>query len=236
MKHALFSVFLILSIFSQGQNLQLHYDFTDANSKNAEDRNYLTSTFEMFRPDSLGSTFWFIDLDFNGPHNEPNLSYLEIARNFKMWDFPIALHAEYNGGFLYNTDGGKFGNTFSNIGIFGVQSSFRLKNISLSTYVGYKFIDESREGADFQWTFTWFTMLWDNRITLAGFFDLWSQDDLNVNFEPDGKKIVVLTEPQIWYNIFPWWSMGGEVEISHNFVYGSNKLEAFPTLGTKFTF
>lgn len=236
MKHVLISIFLMLALFSQAQNLQLHYDFTDANSKNADDRNYLTSTFEMFRPDSLGSTFWFIDLDFNGPHYEPSLSYMEIARSFKMWDFPLALHAEYNGGFIYNTRGNDFGNTFSNMGIFGVHSAFQLQNVSLSTYAGYKFIDDSREGADFQWTFTWFTMLWNKRITLCGFFDLWSQDNLNTDYEPDGKKIVILTEPQIWYNVLPYWSLGGEVEISHNFVFASEKVEVFPTIGTKFTF
>lgn len=231
---------LLLIIITFGsvsaQNLQLHYDFTDANASSAPGRDYMTATFEMLKPDSLGSTFWFIDLDFNGPHHEPNLSYLELHRDFKMWDFPIAMHAEYNGGFMYNAKGNNFGSTFSNIGIFGPSAVFQLQSITFSTYAGYRFDDASREGSDFQWTFIWFTMLWDNRITLTGFFDLWTQDHINNLTVRDGKELVILTEPQIWYNVTPFFAAGGEVEISRNFVYGSDKWEIFPTVGARFTF
>ena len=39
----------------EAQNIQLHYDVR---------RNCATSTVEMFRADSYGSTFFFIDMDF----------------------------------------------------------------------------------------------------------------------------------------------------------------------------
>lgn len=226
--------FFCISTLS-GQNLQLHYDFTDANSERADGRDYMTATFEMFKPDSLGSTFWFIDLDFNGKHHEPSLSYLEIARDFKMWDFPLAIHGEYNGGYLYNSRVG-FADAFANVGIFGVSTNFELANVSFGTYAGYRYEDYNKEGPDFQWTLTWFTMLWDKRISLAGFFDVWTDDDYNDMGKTDGKRLIVITEPQIWYNITPAIAAGGEVEISHNFIFGSKKLEVFPTLGAKFTF
>jgi hypothetical protein len=222
---------LLITFFLNGQNLQLHYDFTDGNSKNAESRDYMTATFEMFKPDKAGSTFWFIDLDFNGPHHEPSLAYLEIARNFKMWDFPIAIHGEYNGGFMYHRD--NYGAHFSNILIFGPAYSIDIADISFGTYAGYRFDDYSREGVDFQWTGTWFTSIWKERITLTGFIDIWSQDD---DYDGKGKKAVIITEPQIWYNLTKAFAAGGEIEFSHNFIYGSKKIEVFPTLGIKVQF
>ncbi|PLX19843.1 MAG: DUF5020 domain-containing protein [Salinivirgaceae bacterium] len=232
MKKITFLFILILfSIASIGQNLQLHYDFTDANSKNAEDRDYMTATFEMFKPDKAGSTFWFIDLDFNGPHHEPNLAYLEISRDLKLWEFPLAIHGEYNGGFMYHRM--NYGAHFSNILILGPSAAFELGNVSLGTYAGYRYDDYSREGIDFQWTGTWFSIIWEERITLTGFIDIWSQDD---DYDGKGKKAVIITEPQIWYNFNKTFALGGEVEVSHNFIFGSKKIEVFPTIGAKVEF
>lgn len=39
-------------------NLQLFYDFGNG-------RQFVTSTFEMFHPDSWGNTFFFVDIDYN---------------------------------------------------------------------------------------------------------------------------------------------------------------------------
>ena len=59
------------------QNLQLHYDF-------GKERKFFTATLEMFKPDTLGSTFWFVDFDFNFPGNPRSMSaaYWEISRDF----------------------------------------------------------------------------------------------------------------------------------------------------------
>jgi len=46
---------------------------------------------------------------------------------------------------------------------------------------------------------------------------------------------VMLSEPQIWYNITPHFSLGSEVEVSYNFA-GAEKFYAIPTLATKWTF
>lgn len=231
-KIVLFITFLTILSLSYGQNLQLHYDFTDANSKKAEGREYMTATFEMFKPDSLGATFWFIDLDFNGPHHEASLAYLEISRDLKLWDFPVAIHGEYNSGFIYNERYG-YGGHLSNILILGPSTSFNLGNVSLGSYAGYRYDDYSRQGPDFQWTATWFTKIWDKRITLTGFLDVWTQDD---DLDGKGKKIVIISEPQIWYNFTTTFALGSEVELSHNFIFGSKKMEVFPTIGFKIEF
>ena len=82
---------------AKAQNIQLHYDFgRHIYSKDAPARPRLTSTVEMFRPDSWGNTFFFIDMDYGGSGIRG--AYWEIAREFKFWEAPFAIHAEYNGG------------------------------------------------------------------------------------------------------------------------------------------
>ena len=53
-KHILLTMLLTIATFKAvGQNIQMHYDI---------DRKSVTSTIEMFRPDALGSTFFFVDI------------------------------------------------------------------------------------------------------------------------------------------------------------------------------
>ena len=52
---------------------------------------------------------------------------------------------------------------------------------------------------------------------------------------------MVLTEPQLWYNVNKHLSLGGEVEISSNFIYNvdptsSRTFFVNPTLGVKWNF
>lgn len=99
---------LFIFVAIQAQNLQLHYDF-------GKDRGYLTSTLEMFRPDKLGSTFFFVDMnyDVNGQKGV-NLAYWEIAREFNISKTPLAAHIEYNGGlFSYKVSDNTYGVPFS---------------------------------------------------------------------------------------------------------------------------
>ena len=46
----------VISFGATAQNVQLHYDMG---------RNSATTTVEMFRADNAGSTFFFVDLDYN---------------------------------------------------------------------------------------------------------------------------------------------------------------------------
>ena len=73
----------------QAQNLQLHFDPRNSLYGDRIDApiNYLTATFEMFKPDQWGSTFMFVDLDFNFDERNPGLAYAEIARAINLGDF-----------------------------------------------------------------------------------------------------------------------------------------------------
>lgn len=83
----------IISVSAFSQNLQVHYDM-------GEDRGYATTTLEMFKPDDWGSTFFFVDFDYDTEVGESvSMAYMEIARGLKFWDNPFEIHVEYNGGF-----------------------------------------------------------------------------------------------------------------------------------------
>lgn len=105
MKAILHFFFLLPFHFIIAQNVQLHYDF--GKPENEETRNFLVSTIEMFRPDTLGYTFFFIDFEYNSSNNPKgaSLGYWEISRELY---FPwlknnktfseLGMHIEYNDG------------------------------------------------------------------------------------------------------------------------------------------
>ena len=85
------------------QNLQLHFDPRHSLYGNdAAPINFMTATFEMYKPDKWGSTFMFADFDFSYNDRNLGLVYTEIARDFKIKGFPLMPHFEYNGGFFFN--------------------------------------------------------------------------------------------------------------------------------------
>ncbi|MGI6073684.1 MAG: DUF5020 family protein [Fermentimonas sp.] len=222
------------------QNLQLHFD--PRNSLYGDDVsriNYLTATFEMYKPDNWGNTFMFVDFDLNGDKRNIGLVYGEIAREFKIKDFPLLPHIEYNGGLgiVRGSDGSGFSIPSSYLAGFGYP--FQLGSFFMNTYVAYKLNAFPENSHDVQWTFTWNASLANNKLTLIGFFDLWTEDkSYTGGADESGKKVIILSEPQIWYNITDHLSVGSEIELSYNFVnkFVESKFYAIPTIATKWNF
>ena len=232
-------IFIASSLFSQ--NLQIHYDF--GKYEDGTKRNYFVGTFEFFRPDTHGYTFLFADFEFNSPNNPRGVSlgYFEIARNFYMPWFKnnrslkeLGFHIEYNdGSVIYEIDSMVYGENLRNSWLAGFEYPFKLGKFVLNTQFLYKYIRGSA-APDFQLTFVWYQMILRDKITLAGYLDIWSQDDFVGN--PEEKILVLYGEPQIWYNITSHLSVGSEFKLSKNFVPGSSRFEVFPTLGVKWEF
>ena len=223
----------------QAQNLQLHFDSRNSlYGDKVAPINYLTATFEMFKPDQWGSTFMFVDCDFNFDKLNPGLAYAEIAREFKIGDFPLLPHIEYNGGLgLVRGTGSGFSIPSSYLG--GVGYPFQLGNFFMSTYVAYKLNAFKELSHDAQWTLTWNSTLANGKISLGGFLDIWSENKNRLGTgDVEGKKMVLLSEPQCWYNITSQFAIGTEVELSYNFVNGNgpDKFYAIPTIATKWNF
>lgn len=214
---------LAFSFSAEAQtNLQTFYDF-------GKDRGHFTTTVEGFYGDKWGSTFFFIDHDYNNRDADdkvfaPNGTYWEIARALNFWQgtalAPLSLHVEYNGG-VYNTY------PINNAFLFGVEyflhsKDFRntltlellYKNIN---YAGATRADGTKRASEVPLQFT---VVWGLKdlfgltgLSFSGFADFWWEDHAVAPFLNDkskgyrdwtkakDSKIVFLSEPQLWYNV-----------------------------------
>lgn len=232
MKSRILFLFSLFSLYTSAQEVQLHYDFS-------KDRNYLTGTFEIFKPDSAGSTFFFTDFNFDRKDGA-NLAYFEIARKFNIKNDAIKglnFHIEYNDGFLMTND--KSTSPVSAIGfpinrayLTGFGFPIKIGNFTLNTSYLYKNTKGSG-GIDGQFTAVFFQNIFNNKITIRGFLDFWSQD-ITLGDSNSKKHMVLLTEPQIMYNFSNKFSMGSEIEISNNFV-PSQEFKVYPTIMAKWS-
>ncbi|MBN1597995.1 MAG: DUF5020 family protein [Bacteroidales bacterium] len=241
MKKQLFILLSFFPTFIFSQNVQLHYDF--GRYEDGTHRDFFVSTFEMFKPDSLGYTFLFIDFEFDSPDNPRGVSlgYFEISREFYMPWFKknkfineLGLHVEYNdGSLIYSDENIVYGENLRGSWLAGLGYPVRPGGFTLNTMLLYKYIRGS-VAPDFQLTFAWYHFLFNDKVTISGFLDFWSQDDFYG--DPEEKVLVIYGEPQLWYNITPYLAVGSEVKIGYNFYPGSSRTEFFPTLGVKWEF
>lgn len=210
------------------QNVQLHYDM-------GEGRGFLTSTVEMFKPDSWGSTFFFIDMDYGaGDAEGVSMAYWEIARAINLGDSKFAAHVEYNGGFGRWQDANASGAfPIEDAWLGGLEYSLNAEDFSkgITFQALYKNI-RGKHDASFQLTAVWYINWFDGKLSFTGFADFWREDMV---FPGETTKFVFLSEPQLWYNVNKNLALGGEVEFGNNF--GGNKgFKVMPTLGAKVTF
>lgn len=213
-----------------GQNVQLHYDMG---------RSYLTSTVEMFKPDAGGSTFFFIDLNY-----DPRVTgaYFEISRELCFWQESkadwLSVHLEYNGGL--DTVNGSYNNSWLGGLTYSGHSDDWSKTWSFSAM--YKAIPGTvslmgkKSIHNFQITGVWNMDFFDHWLSFNGFVDFWKEA------RPwQGTDYIFITEPQLWVNLnkLKGWeninlSVGTEVELSANFV--AKGFHAMPTAALKWTF
>ncbi|MBL7047699.1 MAG: DUF5020 family protein [Candidatus Marinimicrobia bacterium] len=224
MKKLFILVVLLVGTSLFAQNFQLHYDFDS-------DRKYFTGTLEMFKPDDYGSTFWFVDFDLNdGVENQSAaMAYWEILRMFKIPGVKgLSAGLQYNDGL--NTFGG-----FGNVWLVGAEYPIDLKFITLVTSLWYR--DAEAQDVNFQGTIVWFKPFFNFKLIFTGFFDIWGQNNFDFDAQGTDAQWVILTEPQLWYSVTKNIAVGGEVEISKNFVFGAgDELKIYPTVGFKWTF
>lgn len=229
--HTYLAIVMLLctSAIAKAQNVQLFYDFG---------RNCVTSTVEMFRPDGGGSTFFFIDFDYNP---QAYGAYWEIARELNFWQDSklnwLSIHLEYNGG-LNNTM--SFNNAFLGGLTYSGHSKDFTKTWSLSAM--YKVIpgtiglNGTKQIHNFQITGVWGIEFAKGWCTFSGFADFWREPRAS-----QGTEYIFITEPQFWVNLnrIKGWdkvnlSIGSEVELSTNFV--EKGFAVMPTVGAKWTF
>lgn len=216
----LFLLFVLVFVSNTfAQNIQLHYDL-------GEDREYFTSTIEMFKPDEYGATFFFVDFDYNAAGNKSiALAYFEIARYISI---PGA--GGLAGTIQYNDGTAPWG-PLGHVVLAGASYPIDLGFVTLNTDLLFR-KDYLSEGSDVQLTTVWFVPFFDGKLTFTGFLDVWTGE----YWYTDGKEVVLLTEPQLWFNVDSHLSIGGEVEISNNFLPLTDGIQVNPTLGVKWNF
>lgn len=223
-------VLAFVPVCAKGQNIQLHYDLG---------RNSVTSTIEMFRADGGGSTFFFVDFDYN-----PKVTgaYFEISRELCFWQDTdlswLSAHLEYNGGL--NNVAGSFNNSWLGGVTYSGHSEDWSKTWSVSAM--YKAIPGTVDAFqrcqmhNFQITGVWNLDFFNHWLSFNGFFDFWREVR-----SWQGTEFIFMTEPQLWVNLrnIKGWenvnlSLGTEVELSANFV--GKGFHAMPTIAAKWTF
>jgi len=222
-------------------NLQQHYDFGHLNS-NLSNRPSMTTTIEYFGTDKWGSTYFFSDIDYykDGVAGV----YWEVSRELSLYNHnTLGFHVEYDGGAqcnqLYET-----GNRFQHAFLGGLAWNTHNKDFTrtFSAQLMYKYYFKGKYGGafnSFQATAVWGLHFFDRKLSFTGFADLWYDHNID--------NLIFLSEPQLWLNISAFkgcedihLSLGGEVELSNNFVYPidgtNNRFYAIPTLAAKWTF
>ena len=236
MKKQILSLLFLASCMTVGaQNIQVHYDFgRNIYTGEESNRQKVTITLEQFKADKWGSWFYFVDVDLSRHFTES--AYTEIAREFNLGkQSPFAAHIEYNGGLSRN---GSFQQAALIGGAYNGHSADFSKTWSVQLlYKQYfKSYDTTRSYASVQLTGVWGLNFCNNKLRFAGFIDFWRGEKAD-----NSGCLVILTEPQLWYNFTEHFSVGTEWEFSNNFVYNSDpeSTKTFfwnPTLAVKWNF
>lgn len=258
------ALFALSAAAFAGTNIQAFYDFGSLGTACANQRSpRVTTTVELFYPDSWGNTFAFVDFDYSihkgDPKNMPFLAYWEIARCLNFWQQTAAkdlsIQVEYDGGFGLATkaDGSYLGYGIHHAALVGLNYCLHTddyKNI-FNLELLYKYIGNADNGlknmAPLQFTFVWGC---DDFCTapglrFSGFLDVWGQkqsvyDRATDSYtDPTRQSFVILTEPQLWYNVGRWFrcpqlNIGTEIEFSYNFAGAGWMVN--PCLGIKWCF
>ncbi|MBE6261597.1 MAG: DUF5020 family protein [Prevotella sp.] len=219
----------------QAQNIQLHYDF-GRNIYTGEEagRAKVTITLEQFKADKWGSWYYFVDVDLSSHFTES--AYTEISREFNLGKkSPFAAHVEFDGG-LNRTM------SFQQAALAGLAYNGHTADFSKTWSVQllykqfFKSYDNTHSYASAQLTGVWGLNFLNNKLRFAGFIDFWRGEKAN-----NHGCLVILSEPQLWYNFNEHFSVGTEWEFSNNFVYNTDpeSTKTFfwnPTIGVKWNF
>lgn len=246
MKHFFSTLALVATtVAAPAQNVQLHYDLGHSLYNDLGNRPSVTTTVEMFKPDTWGSTYLFTDIDYQ--RDGVAGAYWEIAREFnvtknKQWAF----HVEYNGGLNSDEDtwnATRFQHAVLAGGAWNWHSADFSRTFSVQALWKYYFKNRhygARPFNGFQLTEVWGIQFAKGFCTFSGFCDLWYDPSAN-------GKWIVISEPQFWWNLnkFKGWEkinlcVGTEWELSNNFVWNDkgehNRFYFIPTIAAKWTF
>jgi len=230
MKKVCTLLMLACTMAVSAQNIQLHYDFgRNFYSDQEPNRQKMTMTIEQFKADQWGSWFYFVDLDFSRHFVEG--AYTEVSREINIKkESPFAVHAEYDGGLTRTY-------AFQQAALLGAAYNGHSADYSKTwsvqlLYKQYFTNGDIHSYASGQLTGVWGLNFLNNKLRFSGFIDFWRGEKADNGHG----MLVMLTEPQLWYNITEHLSVGTEIEVSNNFItnfYDGTTFFVNPTLAVK---
>lgn len=234
-KFFFFVLTALVALTTQAQNIQLHYDFgRNIYSGEEAGRQKVTITFEQFKADKWGSWYYFVDVDLSNHFTES--AYTEISREFNLGkQSPFAAHVEFDGG-LNRTM------SYQQAGLIGAAYNGHTADFSKTWSVQllykqfFKSYENTHSYASAQLTGVWGMDFFNKKLRFSGFIDFWRGEKADTH-----GCLVILSEPQLWYNITDHFSVGTEWEFSNNFVFNedpesSKTFFLNPTVGVKWNF
>ena len=222
----------VAALTMQAQDVQLHYDFgRNLYADQEAGRQKVTLTLEQFKADKWGSWYYFVDVDFSRKFTEA--AYTEISREFNIGKQGFAAHVEYDGGL--NKSGSYQQAALLGGAWNGHNADFsKTYSVQLMYKRYFKSYDYTSSYHSLQLTGVWGLNFANKKCTFAGFIDFWRGEKANGH-----GQLVILTEPQLWYNFTEHFSIGTEWELSDNFIYNTYDNQSFfvnPTLAVKWNF
>ena len=161
-------------------------------------------------------------------------AYTEVSRELNIGKKGFATHFEYNGGL--SSGWGSYQQAALVGAAWNGHNADFSKTYSLQLMYKRYFKDAHDLPAynSFQLTGVWGLNFLDRKVTFSGFIDFWRGE------KSDGHgQLVILSEPQLWYNVTSHFSVGTEWEFSSNFItnlYNDKTFFVNPTLAVKWNF
>ena len=233
-KSILLSLLAFMALSASSQNIQLHYDFGRNLYPDEEStRQKVTVTLEQFKADNGGSWYYFLEVDLS--RKETLGAYTEISREIDFTKkLPFALHVEYDGGL------GSRSGSYQQAALAGIAYNGNTPNFTATWSLQllykrfFKNYDFNSAYHSMQLTGVWGVHFFDRKMSFSGFIDFWRGQKANGH-----GQLVILSEPQLWYNFTNHLSVGTEVEVSSNFIYNTVNDKTFfvnPTIAVKWIF
>ena len=235
MKRIFFLLASTLSLVSQAQQLQLHYDLRHSLDPDRTRTNYPSVTYEYFKgSDSTGSFLVKMQADLNGERNNVGQVFLQVSKNLRYWKPKVELALTYTGGLGVAPP--TYGYYLANsIGV-GAAYPFTWRNAWFSTSLVYRFNAFARPSHDAQFTFYFGRGFFNYRIWVAGSFVVWTENrnqGTDLTQDQRGKKVAFFGDPQCWVKIGKSVSVGSRVNVYYHTLTNENRLQVYPTIGVK---
>lgn len=233
------------------QNLQVHYQLRS-------DKQHISTTLEQFTGDKLGLTYWFITVDYKDIYGanhilEGNATsvYGEFYRFFTIPKTGgLMAGIQYADGFMIdryltniyapeeNPTDEYMGYHFGRYWMLGFAYNVPIGKMHVLTSIWAK----KKQGYDYDWqlTLAWGHNFWEDRLTFNGYFDVWGERrsvDASNPSSVNPYKVVLLTEPQLYYNFNAHLAVGVKTQLSYNFEYGfDGQFRVAPTVAARWNF